>query len=62
MNGSRPRVVCEPTTTGGSAQYTHLHPYMTGDNRWVVFNSDRTGLAQVYIASIPEGFLESLET
>lgn len=55
------KVLCEGRTTGGGGQYTHLHPYMTSDNRWVVFNSDRTGLAQVYIAEVPKKFLESLE-
>jgi hypothetical protein len=54
------RVLCEGQTTGGGGQYTHLHPYMTSDNKWVVFVSDRTGLAQVYIAQVPDGFLESL--
>ena len=48
-------------TPGGGAQYNHLHPYITSDNKWVVFNSDRTGLAQVYIASIPDGFLANLD-
>lgn len=54
------KILCEGRTTGGGGQYTHLHPYMTSDNRWVVFNSDRTGLAQVYIAEVPRKFLESL--
>lgn len=56
----RTKVLCEGRTSGGGAQYSHLHPYMTGDNKWVVFNSDRTGLPQVYIAEVPKGFLESL--
>ena len=55
------RVLCESKTTGGGGQYSHAHPYITSDNKWAVFNSDRTGLAQVYIASIPDGFLESLD-
>lgn len=54
-------VLCEVITTAGGGQYTHLHPYLTSDNRWVVFNSDRTGLAQVYLAAVPDGFLDALE-
>ena len=53
-------ILCESKTTGGGAQYSHAHPYLTSENRHVVFNSDRTGLPQVYIASVPEGLLESL--
>ena len=56
------RVLCESKTSGGGAQYSHAHPYITSDNRYVVFNSDRSGVPQVYIASIPDGFLESLES
>lgn len=56
------RILCEARSSGGGGQYTHAHPYMTPDNKWVVFNSDRTGLAQVYIARIPEGFLDELES
>lgn len=55
------RILCEGRTSGGGGQYSHLHPYITSDNRWVVFNSDRTGLAQAYVASVPEGFLENLD-
>jgi hypothetical protein len=54
-------VLCEGHTTGGGGQYTHLHPYMTSDNQWVVFVSDRTGLAQVYVAEMPGEVLRSLE-
>ena len=55
------RVLCEPRTTGGGGQYSHLHPYMTSDNRWVVFNSDRTGVPQVYIAEVPADLLKELD-
>ena len=40
--------------------YTDTHPNITPDNRRVIFNSDRTGICQVYAALIPAGFLESL--
>jgi hypothetical protein len=55
------RIFCHSHTSGGGAQYSHAHPYLTSDNKWVVFNSDRRGVAQVYIGSVPDGFLESLE-
>jgi hypothetical protein len=55
------RVLADSQTSGGGSQFNHAHPYITSDNRWVVFNSNRTGLTQVYIASIPEGFLEELD-
>jgi len=61
IQSGKTRVLCHSKTSGGGAQYTHAHPYVTSDNKYVVFNSDRTGIAQVYIASIPEGFLESLD-
>ena len=54
------RTLCLSEATTGSSQYTHVHPYMTADNKWVIFNSDRTGVPQVYAASIPQEVLESL--
>jgi len=54
-------VLCETGASMGGAEYTHPHPYLTGDNRWVIFNSDRTGVPQIYAASVPDGLLESLE-
>lgn len=56
----RTTVLCHAKTSGGGSQHTHAHPYFTADNKWVVFNSDRTGVGQVYLASVPEGLLESL--
>lgn len=46
---------------GGGAACSHPHPYMTADNKNVIFNADSTGICHVYAARIPEGFLESLE-
>lgn len=53
--------LCDSGASGGSPQYTHSHPYITPGNRRVVFNSDRTGIAQVYVARIPEEMLAKLE-
>jgi len=57
----RNMILCETHSSGGSPQYTHPHPYFIGDARWVIFNSDRTGIPQIHAASVPEGLLESLE-
>lgn len=38
----------------GSAQYTHPRPAFSPDASRVVFNSDATGIPQVYVAWVPE--------
>ncbi|RLG94150.1 hypothetical protein DRO37_06435 [Candidatus Bathyarchaeota archaeon] len=57
----RGMILCYSGSEGGTSQYNHPHPYLTGDNGWVIFNSDATGVPQIYIASVPEELLESLE-
>ncbi len=52
--------LCESHTRQGQCQYSHVHPYLTPDNRHVVFNSIVTGIGQVYAARVPDGFLESV--
>lgn len=54
-------VLCESGSSLSIPQYTHPHPYLSPDNQWVIYNSDRTGIPHVYAARIPEGFLEALE-
>lgn len=53
--------LCDSGSSMGAPQYTHPHAYMTPGNRHVVFNSDRTGLAQVWLCELPSGFLEILD-
>lgn len=53
--------LCDSGTSTGSPQYTHTHPYITPGNHRVIFNSDRTGIPQVYAARIPEQLLAELE-
>lgn len=53
--------LCDSHTRQGTCQYSHVHPYMTPDNRYVIFNSIVTGVAQVYAASVPDGFLASVD-
>lgn len=55
------RVLCESRSSFGSPQYTHPHPYFSPDCKWVIFTSDRTGIPQVFAASVPDGLLEKLE-
>jgi len=50
---------CGATVAG--AQYRHPHPYLTSENKHVVYNSDFDGIPHVYFAEIPDGFLESLD-
>jgi Tol biopolymer transport system component len=54
-------VLCESGASLSVPQYTHPHPYLSPDNGWVIYSSDRTGVPQVYAAQVPEGFLEELE-
>lgn len=57
----RVRVLCESGSSLGRPQYTHPHPFFSPDLRHVFFNSDRTGLGQIYLATVPDGFLASLD-
>ena len=53
--------LCDSRTRQGKPQYTHAHPYLTPDNRHVIFNSNVTGVTQVYAATVPAAFLDKLE-
>lgn len=41
-------------------QWAHAHPYLTADNRWLIFTARRGELPAVYGARLPEGWLEAL--
>ncbi len=53
-------VVCESHTSPNRSQSSHAHGYLTPDLRWVIFNSNRTGFAHIYAASVPEGMIARL--
>ncbi len=58
-NGKPQKIV----TTGASfsnPQYTHPHPFFSPDLRYVLFNSDRTGIPQIYAAPLSEKVRASL--
>lgn len=51
---------CDSHTRQGNPQHTHAHPYLTPEQKYVIFNSCATGIAQVYAARVPDGFLEDV--
>lgn len=55
------RLLCRSGSSFGSPQYTHPHPCFSPDARTVLFNSDRTGLAQIHAARVPDGLLDELD-
>lgn len=58
-SGAHKRLVFSRTQMDRN-QWSHTHPYLTADNRWLIFNSTRPGRAQVHGARIKPGWLESL--
>jgi len=46
---------------GGGAASSHPHPYITADNKNVIFNADPYGICHIHAARIPDDFLKSLE-
>ncbi len=65
---SRAAVVCPARTSYQRAPArsawtdSHPHAYISPDLRWVVFNSDRTGVQQIYCAEIPREMIDSIAT
>ncbi len=53
------RLIFSRTEYDGT-QWAHAHPYMTADNKWVIFTARRNGLPQVYGAYLAEGWLEGI--
>lgn len=51
--GSASRGLSSTRYTPEFAQQAHPHAYLSPDDRRVVFNSDRTGLPQSYVARPP---------
>lgn len=54
-------IVSDCGASGGAAACSHPHPYLTADNRNVIYNADPYHVPHVYAARVPEGFLESLQ-
>ena len=50
--------VCDPGSTPSHPQWTHPHPAFPPGLKYVVFNSDVTGIGQVYLVELTDEFLE----
>ncbi len=59
--GKHRTVLWDCGAQGGCAACSHPHPYLTADNRRVIFNSDRTGVCHVHAAHVTPEFLASLD-
>ncbi|MEJ5251941.1 MAG: oligogalacturonate lyase family protein [Armatimonadota bacterium] len=56
----RYRPLCYPRSSQGHPQWTHPHPQFSPDGRYVLFNSDRTGICQIYLAQVPDHLCERI--
>lgn len=53
--------VCLSRTEYDGGQWAHAHPYMTADNKWLIFGARRNGHPQCYGARLKDGWLEKLQ-
>jgi Tol biopolymer transport system component len=52
--------LCRAEASEGHPQWTHPHPMFTPDGRYVIFNSDQSGIGQVYVVEIPQALRDQL--
>lgn len=51
---------CFSRTEYDGKQWSHAHPYLTADNKWLIFGARRNGHPQVYGAKLKDGWLEAI--
>ena len=51
---------CFTYTEYDGHQWSHAHPYLTADNKWLIFTARRNGHPQVYGAKLKDKWLDSL--
>lgn len=51
---------CFSRTEYDGKQWSHAHPYLTADNKWLIFGARRNGHPQTHGAKLKDGWLESL--
>jgi len=49
--------VCDPRSSCSHPQWTHPHPALSPGMKYVLFNSDLTGIGQVYVSELTPEFL-----
>ena len=54
--------LCLDQSSFGHPQYTHPYPDISPDGRRVLYNSDRTGVPQVYIVTVPDWLRDELRS
>ncbi|MBI5095542.1 MAG: hypothetical protein HZB26_24305 [Candidatus Hydrogenedentes bacterium] len=50
--------VCDTRSSCSHPQWSHPHPALSPTMKYVLYNSDMTGIGQVYLANLTEEFLE----
>ena len=55
------KLVCHSKSSFGSAQETHPHPFFIGNKNIIGWNSDCSGIPQIYMTKIPDGFFNAIE-
>lgn len=53
------RRACFTRTEYDGKQWSHAHPYLTADNKWIIFGARRDGHPQVHGAKLKDGWLGS---
>ncbi|MCC6731405.1 MAG: PD40 domain-containing protein [Chthonomonadales bacterium] len=56
----RARPLCRPGSSEGHPQRTHPHPRFSPDGRVALYNSDRTGITQIYTVRVTDEARERL--
>jgi oligogalacturonide lyase len=52
--------LCLPQSSSSHPQWSHPHPSFSPDGNYVVYNSDISGTAQMYVVKVPEQLKQSL--
>ncbi|MBN2295087.1 MAG: hypothetical protein JXM70_21845 [Pirellulales bacterium] len=53
------KVVCFSRTEYDGKQWSHAHPYLTANNKWLVFGARRNAHPQVHGAKLKDGWLQT---
>ena len=54
-------LVADCGSRGGGPACSHPHPYLTADNRHVIYNADPHGIGHIHTAQVDDEFWQSLE-